>query len=96
MSIRGKEVICPAYTCVVVPHAIVSTGNEPVFVDSHPQNFNLDWGQVEEATSEKTAAVIPTSVFGYPVNLDSLKAYRQRHPEVIILQDCGLLGGEKQ
>jgi perosamine synthetase len=88
MSIRGKEVICPAYTCVVVPHAIVSTGNEPVFVDSHPQNFNLDWGQVEEATSEKTAAVIPTSVFGYPVNLDSLKAYRQRHPEVIILQDC--------
>lgn len=88
MSIRGKEIICPAYTCVVVPHAIVATGNEPVFVDSHPQSFNLDWNQVEEATSEKTAAVIPTSVFGYPINLDSLKSYRQRHPEIIILQDC--------
>jgi perosamine synthetase len=88
MSISGKEVICPAYTCVVVPHAIITAGNEPVFVDSHPQSFNMDWDQVEEATCEKTAAVIATSIFGHAVDLDSLKAYRKRHPEVIILQDC--------
>jgi dTDP-4-amino-4,6-dideoxygalactose transaminase len=88
MGISDKEVICPAYTCVVVPHAIISAGNEPVFVDSHPQSFNMDWSQVEEATCENTAAVIATSIFGHAVDLDSLKAYRQRHPEIIILQDC--------
>ena len=41
LGIHGKEVICPAYTCVVVPHAIVTGGNEPVFVDCLPDSFNM-------------------------------------------------------
>ena len=31
----GREVICPAYTCVVVAHAIVQSGNIPIFVDPY-------------------------------------------------------------
>ena len=34
MGIEQKEVICPAYNCVVVSHAVVLSGNIPVFVDS--------------------------------------------------------------
>ena len=33
-ELTNIEVICPAYTCVVVPHAIHLSGNIPVFVDS--------------------------------------------------------------
>ena len=41
LGISDQEIICPAYTCVVVPHAIVLSRNEPVFVDSNPDTFNL-------------------------------------------------------
>ena len=88
LEIFNKEVICPAYTCVVVPHAIVSSGNEPVFVDSYQHDFNANWDDIEQVTTNKTAALIVTSIFGHPVNLDKLEAYKARHPSVLIIQDC--------
>jgi dTDP-4-amino-4,6-dideoxygalactose transaminase len=88
MEIKGKEVICPAYTCVVVPHAIVMSGNEPVFVDSQDTDFNMDLDRVNEVITENTAAIIPTSIFGYPVDLDKLDALRREHPHLCVIQDC--------
>ena len=88
LSRPGKQVICPSYTCVVVAHAIVSAGMEPVFVDSDPADFNMDWRYVEEATSNDTAAVVATSIFGHPVTNSGFQSYRAAHPEVTVLQDC--------
>lgn len=84
----GAEVICPSYTCVVVPHAIVKAGMTPVFVDSNEDDFNMDWDFVREASSSKTAAVIATSIFGHPVNGEAFQAYRRDYPDTTILQDC--------
>ena len=41
-GLENDEVICPAYTCVVVPNAIVLSDNIPVFVDSDKESFNMD------------------------------------------------------
>ncbi|MEE8057572.1 MAG: DegT/DnrJ/EryC1/StrS aminotransferase family protein [Pseudomonadales bacterium] len=88
MCLEGKEIICPAYTCVVVPHAIVTAGCQPVFVDSQESDFNMDWDYVEAAVNVNTAAVIATSIFGNPINLDALDQFRKKHPEIHIIQDC--------
>jgi dTDP-4-amino-4,6-dideoxygalactose transaminase len=88
MGIRDREVICPAYTCVVVPHAIVSSGNLPVFVDSQESDFNMDLSLLDEAINDRTGAIVATSLFGYPVDLDRLDEIRHRHPHVRIIQDC--------
>ncbi len=88
LEIRDAEIICPSYTCVVVPHAIVTSGNHPVFVDPDPGDFNMDLNLVESAISTRTRAIIATSLFGYPVNLDLLDAIRERHPEIRVIQDC--------
>ena len=88
LGISGQEIICPAYTCVVVPHAIAISKNEPVFVDSNPEDFNMNWEQVKSSTCNNTAAVIATSLFGNPVNLDALKDYIENNPDIIIIQDC--------
>ena len=88
LDIRDREVICPAYTCVVVPHAIVASGNEPVFVDSSDHDFNMDLSLVEAAITPRTSAIVATSIFGYPVDLDQLDAIRRQHPTVAIIQDC--------
>ena len=88
LNIAGKEIICPSYTCVVVPHSIVKSGHKPVFVDVREDDYNMDWNYVEAATNDHTGAVIATSIFGHPVDQHALDAYQSRHPDVFILQDC--------
>ena len=88
LGIEDQEIICPAYTCVVVPHAIKFSGNTPVFVDCESDGFNMDLDLVGKAISKKTGAIVATSIFGYPVNLDKLDEIREKFPKVHIIQDC--------
>ena len=84
----GKtEVILPSYNCVVVAHAIKLAGLTPVFVDIG-DDYNMRLDLLSQATNEKTGAVIATSLFGHPVNLETLDVYRQAYPDIPILQDC--------
>ncbi|MEQ8402144.1 MAG: DegT/DnrJ/EryC1/StrS family aminotransferase [Roseitalea porphyridii] len=82
------QVVCPAYTCVVVPHGIVKAGKQPVFVDVCEGSFNMDWNLAIEAAGPKTSAVLATSIFGQPVDPDGLAAFRTAHPGVAVIQDC--------
>ena len=83
-----KQVICPAYTCVVVAHAIIESGLEPVFVDSNGLTLNMDWDYVHQAVNNKTLAVISTSLFGNPTQEQKLKEFRLINPDIPIIQDC--------
>jgi len=88
LALKDREIICPAYTCVVVPHAITYSGNRPVFVDCEEGGFNMDLDRAEEAITAETGAIIATSLFGYPVDLDRLDEIRKHHPHIHIIQDC--------
>lgn len=93
LNVKDAEVILPAYTCSVVAHAIVLSGNIPRFVDINLSDYNMDLDLVERSINEKTQAVVATHLFGYPLNVDSLneivKHAEQRFGHKIwIIQDC--------
>lgn len=88
LGLQNQEVICPAYSCVVVAHAIVLSDNRPVFIDSDMGGFNMDLEQAERAIKNGAKVIIATSIHGYPVDLDKLDALQKRYPDVIIIQDC--------
>lgn len=88
LGLAQTEVICPSYTCVVVPHAITYSGNQPVFVDCAQGSFLMDWELAHEAVQPHTGAVIATSFFGEPVSVAALDEFRRAHPHVAIIQDC--------
>ncbi|PCJ69284.1 MAG: hypothetical protein COA62_11730 [Rhodobiaceae bacterium] len=88
LGLDNREIICPAYTCVVVPNAVVYSGNRPVFIDSSRDDANMDIRAAEQAITDNTGAIIATSIFGHPVNLDLLDELRSRHPSLPIIQDC--------
>ena len=90
LGVTGQEVLVPAYTCVVVAHAVVAGGNEPVFVDCAPDSFNMDLEAALRAVTPKTAAILPTSLYGHPVDLEALDAFRAEHPGLRVIQDCAL------
>jgi len=66
----------------------VKSGNIPVFIDSQKFDFNMDLDKIESSINENTAAIIATSIFGYPVNLDQLMNLRRKYPHIKIIQDC--------
>ncbi|MBO6639976.1 MAG: DegT/DnrJ/EryC1/StrS aminotransferase family protein [Roseitalea sp.] len=87
LGLSNRSVICPAYTCVVVPNAVVVSGNRPVFVDSG-RDANMDLDHVRGFVDETTGAILATSIFGNPVDLDMLDDLRAKHPHVPVIQDC--------
>ena len=64
MGLKGIEVVQPAYTCSVVAHATVLSGNIPVFVDCNLTDYNMDLEKFSGAITALTEAVIPTQIFG--------------------------------
>ena len=92
-NIVNAEIIMPAYTCVVVAHAIVLSRNIPRFVDITLFDYNSNLDQLEAAMNERTRAVVATHLFGYPLDVDQLNAIvrnaEARYGQKIwIIQDC--------
>ena len=72
-ELENAEVICPAYTCVVVPNAIVLSGNIPVFVDCAKNSWNMDLNLLEKSITKNTRCIIATHIFGYPMDVEKLQ-----------------------
>jgi dTDP-4-amino-4,6-dideoxygalactose transaminase len=93
LDITGAEVVMPAYTCSVVAHAVMLSGNVPRFVDVSPDDYNMRLDEVAAALGPRTRAVVATHLFGYPLDVDRLReivrAAEARYGQRIwIVQDC--------
>ena len=78
----GDEVIVPAYTYSPTALAVLWAGGKPIMVDSQ-EDFNISVKAIKEAITEKTKAIIPVDIAGFPcdyksimdlVNSDEIKA----------------------
>jgi perosamine synthetase len=92
LNISGADVIVPAYTCAVVAEAVVMSDNRPVFADIDLADYNMDIHALKEALTPQTKAIIATHLYGYPTDLDAIRA-AAGDDRVIIIEDCasGLL-----
>ncbi|MBT6718070.1 MAG: aminotransferase class I/II-fold pyridoxal phosphate-dependent enzyme [Nitrospina sp.] len=88
----GDEVIVPAFTCVVVPNAILYRGAKPVYVDVDPKTFNIDVSGVEKVITNKTRALCAQHTFGLICDIDELKALGAKHKITVIEDSAHALG----
>lgn len=88
----GDEVITTPYTFQATVVAILMTHAVPVFVDTAPDNFLLDASKVEAAITEKTKAILPVHIAGYPADLDALVDIANRH-NLKVVEDCAQAHG---
>ncbi|MGD9494516.1 MAG: DegT/DnrJ/EryC1/StrS family aminotransferase, partial [Bacteroidales bacterium] len=84
---RGDEVIVPAYTCVVVPNAILYTGAIPVYVDIDPETFNASKQNIEKAITKNTKAILCQNTFGLSSQVDEI-AELARERNILSIEDC--------
>lgn len=87
----GDEVILQAYTCIVVPHAVLWSGAKPIYADID-DSLNIDPQTIESFITPKTKAVIVQHTFGVPADLDRVMAICRKHNLLLIEDAAHALG----
>lgn len=64
------EVITTPFSFVATTHSLLWNGIKPVFVDIHPETFNLDSEKIEAAITPHTTAIMPVHVYGKPCDVE--------------------------
>jgi len=83
----GDEVIVPAYTYIASCTCALQSNAIPIFVDIDPHTYNIDPDRVEEATTDRTRAVIPCHFGGQVADMDRLLQIGAKH-DVAIIEDA--------
>jgi len=88
----GDEVITSPYSFAASANCFVYEGGVPVFADVDPRTLNLDPRAVEAAVTPRTKAIVAVDIFGFPCELDELRAIAGRHGLALIQDSCEALG----
>jgi perosamine synthetase len=69
----GDEVVTSPFSFVASANAVLYEGARPVFADIDPRTLNLDPAAAAAAVSDRTTALLPVHIFGYPADLPALE-----------------------
>ncbi len=83
----GAEVIVPAHTFAATWMAVEALGAVPVPVEVDPLTYTIGAAACAAAVTGKTAAIVPVSLYGHPVDLEPLMALARRHG-LFVLEDA--------
>ena len=88
----GDEVITSPFSFVASANCFIYEGATPVFADIDPRTLNMDPAAVEAAITSRTKGIVAVDIFGYPAELDELKALCDAHGLALIEDSCEALG----
>lgn len=83
----GDEVVTTANTFIATVGAIAETGARPVLVDCD-DTFCMDVGQVEDAITDKTKAIMPVQLTGAVTDMTRLMAIAEKHGLPVVEDAC--------
>jgi perosamine synthetase len=85
---RGDEVVTSPFSFVASANVVLFEGARPVFADVDARTLNLDPQAAAAAVTERTAALLPVHIFGYPADLPAF----ERMGLPIVEDACEALG----
>jgi perosamine synthetase len=88
----GDEVITSPFSFVASANAVLYEGARPVFADIDPVTLNLDPRAAEAAITERTKAILPVHIFGYPADMPAFERSAEKHGLAIVEDACEALG----
>jgi perosamine synthetase len=89
---RGDEVITSPYSFAASANCFIYEGGVPVFADIDPRTLNMTPDAVRAAITPKTKAIVAVDIYGYPCELDELRAIADEHSLAFIQDSCEALG----
>jgi perosamine synthetase len=89
---EGDEVVTSPFSFVASANAALYERARPVFADIDPVTLNLDPDAAAAAVTERTRALLPVHIFGYPANMPAFEELADRHGLAIVEDACEALG----
>ncbi|HCY77908.1 MAG TPA: hypothetical protein DHV28_18535 [Ignavibacteriales bacterium] len=84
---ENDEIILPAFTCVVVPNAILYLKAKPVYVEIDPENYNTNFENIEKAITKSTKVIIIQNTFGLSSQVDRIVVLARQN-NLVTIEDC--------
>lgn len=91
---EGDEVIVPTWTFVATSHVVEWLGAKLVLCDVERESLNIDLNEAEKLINEKTKAIMPVHIAGYPVDIDKLNKLAQKY-NLKVIEDAAHAIGTK-
>ena len=88
----GDEVVTSPFSFVASANAALYERARPVFADIDPLTLNLDPAAAEAAVTERTKAILPVHIFGYPADMAAFERIAQQRGLAIVEDACEALG----
>lgn len=91
----GDEVITTPFTFFATAGSIVRLGAKPVFIDVHPDSYNIDPSDIEKKITKKTRAIIPVHLFGQVAQMKAITEIARPH-NLAVIEDAAQAIGASQ
>ena len=89
------EIITTPYTFASTTHAIVRTGNTPVFCDINDEDYTIDVSKIESLITEKTVAVMPVHVYGNLCDIEAIDSLAKKYGLKVLYDAAHAFGVRK-
>jgi perosamine synthetase len=89
---EGDEVVTTPFSFVASANAVLFERARPVFCDIDPVTLNMDPTAAAAAVTERTRALLPVHVFGYPADMPAFEELARARGLAIVEDACEALG----
>lgn len=89
---EGDEVITTPFTFVATMEVILHVGATPVLADIDPSSLNISCEEVQRRITDKTKAIVPVDMAGYPADYRGLNKLALAHSLKIISDSAHSFG----
>ncbi len=90
----GDEVITPVFTYAATVEVIALLKLTPVFVEVHPDTFNIDETKIEAAITPRTKAIVPVHLYGQCANMEAIMQIAAKHNLYVIEDTAQAIGAD--
>jgi dTDP-4-amino-4,6-dideoxygalactose transaminase len=88
----GDEVIVTPRSFVASASSVSLIGATPVFAEVDRDSGNLDPKSLEVAVTDRTRAIIPVHLAGWPADMAGIMAIAEKH-DLLVIEDCAQAHG---
>lgn len=84
----GDEVITVSHTFSSTIDGIIRNGANPVMIDVEPDSYCMDASLIESKITERTKALLPVHIYGYPANMKKIRRIANDYGLFVIEDAC--------
>ena len=84
----GQTAITTPASFIASANAIIHAQGQPIFADIDLETYDISPNQLETAITDKTKAIIPVHLYGYPADMDPINNIAEKHKAIVIEDAC--------